>query len=106
MTFPPLTDGIGRYLPKGADVVLEIHYHQTYKTTSDRTKVALYFQPHVQQYVKTAAIVNRTIRVPAGRAGYRATAEGVRTGGIVAIRGSPHMPRPGTAVRIKASAPG
>src|SRR5258708_25780925 len=100
MTFPPLTDGIGRYLPKGADVVLEIHYHQTYKTTSDRTKVALYFQPHVQQYVKTTAIVNRTIQVPAGRCGYRATAERGSTGHIVAICCSQHMHRLVTAILL------
>jgi mono/diheme cytochrome c family protein len=106
MTFPPLTDGMGRYLPKGADVVLEIHYHQIYKTTSDRTKVALYFQPHVRQYVQTATIVNRKIRVPSGRADYRATAEWVTTRDIIAIGVSPHMHRLGTAMRIRASIPG
>ena len=106
MTFPALPDDIGRYLPKGADVVLEIHYHQTYKTASDRTQVALYFQHHVQQYVQTAAIVNRKILVPAGRADYHATAEWVSPRDIMAIGVTPHMHRLGTAMRIKALTPG
>jgi hypothetical protein len=106
MTFPSLPESIARGLPKGADVVLEIHYHQTYKTTSDRTTVALYFQQHVQKFVHTAAIVNRKIQVPPDKGVYQATAEWVAPQDIVAIGVTPHMHRLGTAMRIQASIPG
>ena len=33
----------GILLPKGADIVLEVHYHQDGKPETDRTQVALYF---------------------------------------------------------------
>jgi hypothetical protein len=107
MTFLSLPEGVGRYLPKGADVVLEIHYHQTHRTVSDQTKVALYFQHQpVQQYVQTAAIVNREIRAPARRADYRVIAEWVSDRDIVAISVTPQMHRLGTAIRIQTSSPG
>ena len=38
-----LPQGVGMLLPKGADLVIEIHYHRTGKPESDRTKIGLYF---------------------------------------------------------------
>lgn len=38
-----LPPGVGMLLPKGADLVVEIHYHRTGKPKKDRTKVGLYF---------------------------------------------------------------
>ena len=38
-----LPEGVGRYLPAGADVLMQIHYHKSGKPESDATKVALYF---------------------------------------------------------------
>ncbi len=38
-----LPDGIGRPLPKGADLILQVHYHPTGKPETDRTQVGLYF---------------------------------------------------------------
>ena len=36
-------DGVGRYVPAGSDVLLQIHYHPSGKPEKDRTSVALYF---------------------------------------------------------------
>ncbi len=36
-------DGVGLNLPKGADVVMQVHYHPTGKTERDRTRLGLYF---------------------------------------------------------------
>jgi hypothetical protein len=38
-----LPDGIGRSLPKGADVIIQVHYHPTGKPETDRTRIGLYF---------------------------------------------------------------
>ncbi len=38
-----LPDGIGRRLPAGGDVVLQVHYHPSGKSETDRTRVGLYF---------------------------------------------------------------
>ncbi len=37
-----LPDGIGRSLPKGADVVMQVHYHPSGKPEVDRTQMGLY----------------------------------------------------------------
>ena len=34
-----LSDGIGIYLPKGADIILQVHYHPSGKPETDRTKI-------------------------------------------------------------------
>ncbi len=36
-------DGVGRLIPRGADVVLQIHYHPTGKAESDQSSVGLFF---------------------------------------------------------------
>ncbi len=38
-----LPTGVGRPLPKGSDVLIQVHYHKTGKVEMDRTQVALYF---------------------------------------------------------------
>jgi hypothetical protein len=38
-----LPEGVGMLLPKGADIVIEIHYHRTGKREFDQTKVGFYF---------------------------------------------------------------
>jgi peroxiredoxin len=38
-----LPAGTGYFLPKGADVVVQMHYHRTGKQEKDRTKIGLYF---------------------------------------------------------------
>jgi peroxiredoxin len=36
-------EGTGYYLPKEADVILQVHYHRTGKPEADRPKIGLYF---------------------------------------------------------------
>jgi hypothetical protein len=43
MTAHHLPDGVGFYLPKNADVVMQVHYHRNGRTERDRTQVGLYF---------------------------------------------------------------
>lgn len=38
-----LADGIARYLPAGADLLLQVHYHRSGKAEEDRSAVGLYF---------------------------------------------------------------
>src|SRR5204863_2953188 len=37
-----LPDGSGMYLPKGADVVMQVHYHRDGRLEHDRTQLGLY----------------------------------------------------------------
>ena len=38
-----LPKGVGRYVPAGADVLLQVHYHKSGKAETDRSAIGLYF---------------------------------------------------------------
>ena len=38
-----LPDGVGRSLPKGADVIIQLHYHPVGKAETDRSRIGLHF---------------------------------------------------------------
>ena len=39
----PLPEGVGRWLPAGADVMIQVHYHKSGKPESDTPTIGLYF---------------------------------------------------------------
>ncbi len=62
-----LPDGMGRLVPRGSDIVAEIHYVTTGKAESDRSKIGLYFAGRsARQVVVEVQIGNKQIRIPAG----------------------------------------
>ena len=71
----PLPDDTGILLPKGADVVLEVHYHRDGKPETDRTQVAVYFHKGpVERPLHLFPLVNVGIRIPPGEKNYEARA--------------------------------
>lgn len=61
-----LPEGIGRSLPKGSDVVLQIHYHPNGKAETDRSRVGLYFahKPTRQTFHWWAALNQKFVLDP------------------------------------------
>ena len=47
-----LPEGTGYFLPRNADIVMQVHYHRNGRLEKDRTSVGLYFvkQPNARQY--------------------------------------------------------
>jgi peroxiredoxin/mono/diheme cytochrome c family protein len=43
-----LPDGYGWYLPKGSDIVMQVHYHRDGRLERDRTQIGLYFAKKTQ----------------------------------------------------------
>jgi peroxiredoxin len=62
-----LPDGYGWLLPKGADVVVQVHYHRTGRVEKDRTSVGLYFakKPGTQPF-KGLIIPGTFLFIPPG----------------------------------------
>src|SRR5262249_5432191 len=60
------------YLPKGADVVMQMHYHRNGRVEKDRTQVGLYLvkKPVVRRY-QSAVIPGRFLSIPAGEENFR-----------------------------------
>ncbi|MGH9723295.1 MAG: redoxin domain-containing protein [Bryobacteraceae bacterium] len=65
-------EGVSVSLQKGADIVVQIHYHPTGKPEADRSAVALYFsaQPPTRRLMDVA-LGSRQIDIPPGDANYR-----------------------------------
>ena len=62
-----LDKGLGMWLPKGGDLVLEVHYHLNGKATTDRSEVGLYFADEpVSRYVDGVVIGTQDLRIPPG----------------------------------------
>ncbi len=61
-----LPEGIGRPLPKGSDVIMQVHYHPYGKAETDKSRIALYFarKPTKQAFHWWAAINQRFKLVP------------------------------------------
>ena len=71
-----LPQGVGMLLPKGADVVMEIHYHRSGKPEQDRTKIGLYFAKEpVSQRLHVYGLRVSKLSIPSGDAHYHAEGE-------------------------------
>ena len=66
-----LDKGLGMWLPKGGDLVLEVHYHLNGKATADRSEVGLYFaREPVSRYVDGVVIGTQDLRIPPSEENY------------------------------------
>ncbi len=60
-----LDEGLGMWLPRGGDLVLEVHYHLNGKATSDQSEVAFYFAKEpVSEYVDGVVIGTQDLEIP------------------------------------------
>jgi peroxiredoxin len=62
-----LPEGIGRSLPRGGDLIIQVHYHPSGKPETDRTKIGLYFarQP-IRQTLHWLGAFNPGMELPPG----------------------------------------
>ena len=66
-----LDRGQGMWLPRGGDLVLEVHYHLNGRATTDRSEVAFYFaREPVSRYVDGVVIGTQDLDIPPGEESY------------------------------------
>jgi hypothetical protein len=104
----PLPDGTGYFLPKGADIILQVHYHPIGKEETDRSRVGLYFckQP-VDKRVRCLpiAVPPEVLRIPAGESNCTFWAEQEIPGDITVLQLIPHMHLVGRAIEATVTLP-
>ncbi len=67
----PLPEGAGRYLKKGSDLVLQLHYHPSGKVEKDKSKVGIYLaKTPIKNYVGAVGVRTRqwALKIPANEA--------------------------------------
>lgn len=101
-----LPEGTAHFLPKGADVVVQVHYHRDGRVEKDRTSIGLYFsQKPVARRMQGLVIPGRFLYIPAGEAHYRVkgTIEVERDCTLYSVM--PHMHMLGREIKVTVKPP-
>ena len=102
-----LPDGVGRSLPKDADVIIQIHYHPSGKPEVDRTRIGLHLsRKPVKQTLQWAGVTSQDIRLPAGLPNVEVAAHWLIPIDVEALAVAPHMHQLGRDMKITATLPG
>jgi hypothetical protein len=102
-----LPDGVGKFLRKGSDLVLQIHYHPDGKPETDQSVVGVYFtRTPARKIVAGVAVRRRDLDIPAGEARYHAAAQSDPLPADVHVIGiTPHMHYIGKEMKVVAQVP-
>ncbi len=102
-------EGVGYFLPKEADVVLQVHYHRTGKPEADRTRIGLYFAktPVKKQYqTLTVGGMSPLAFIPKDRPDYKVTGSAWLDSDAVLHNVLPHMHLLGRSIKVAMTPPG
>ncbi len=86
-----LPNGLGRYLQKGSDLVMQIHYHPTGKREIDRSKVGVYFVDKPKNVAVDVWAASFNHDIPPGEKNYRLTASYTLPKEVLLLGVVPHM---------------
>ena len=104
-----MPDGVGMLLPKGAKVVVQMHYNNgTDEPRTDRTRVALHFaKAPIDKRQRGIPILNRAFTIPPGEKHYEVRASWTVPFGrdLTAHNITPHMHLLGREMKVTATYP-
>lgn len=102
-----LPEGVGHLLPKGADLVMQLHYSRSGRVEKDRTSIGLYFakQPAAKR-LQTLLVPALFFSIPAGQDRYRVRGSVTVEQDCVLHRIFPHMHLLGKEIVIRMTPPG
>ena len=109
-----LPGDMGRYLKKGSDLVVQVHYHPTGKAETDQSEIGLYFvqKPVAESLRQPAKLIgsiwmaNYEMNIPAGDAAYARSTTYTLPKDIILVGVVPHMHLLGKSMKVTATAPG
>lgn len=101
-----LPSGVAIKLPKGADIVMEVHYHPNGEPQTDSSQVALFFAKEpITKTLHLADVSDATFRIPAGAKDHKVETMAWVPGDITILSVTPHMHNLGTSMRATATLP-
>ena len=87
-----LPDGIGRSLPRGSDLIVQLHYHPSGKPETDRTKIGLHFaRKPIHQTLHWIPTFNPGMELPPGQSPIEIKAAWAVPVDLVGHAVTPHM---------------
>lgn len=101
-----LRDGMGRQIPKGADIVLQIHYHPTGKPEIDQSSIGIHFvREPSRKLVVPLTIVDRGLYIPEGAERHPMSGSYVLPNDVTLVGITPHMHLLGREMKVTAKSP-
>ena len=99
-----LPDGVGYLLPKGADIVMQVHYYRTGHVERDRSRLGIYFSktPNTATLHIDSAINSKFV-IPAGEKWYQVLASKQVKEDAYLLATMPHMHLLGRDMRLIAT---
>ncbi|MES1258582.1 MAG: hypothetical protein ABUS51_09130, partial [Acidobacteriota bacterium] len=106
-----LPDGIAYALPKGADLILQTHFHPDGKTENEKTQIGIFFAPKPDRditQVQAPALfgIQANIDIPAGAGDYMVRGSFTLPVDVDAFSISAHTHYLGRGARLTATLPG
>jgi peroxiredoxin len=101
-----LPEGVGFFLPKGSDIVMQVHYHRTGRVEKDRTQLGLHFgKSSALKAIQPIVIPARFISIPAGAENYRVEGSIWVPQDCTLYLVAPHMHLLGKKIKVKMTPP-
>lgn len=102
-----LPEGIGGFLRRGSDLVMQIHYHPSGKEETDRSSVGVYFTDKpAKNLIGGLAVRTRSLNIPANEQHYRVSAQSEELPVDVNVLSvAPHMHLLGKQMKVTAKTP-
>ncbi len=101
-----LPEGIGLWLPKGGDIVIEIHYKLNGRSTTDQSQIGFYFTDRPPpEYVDGLLIGTQDLSIPAGEKSYTRHVSMHVPVGFRLLDVMPHMHYVGSKARVVVTFP-
>ena len=101
-----LPEGVGYLLPKGADIVMQVHYYRTGHLERDRTRLGLYFsRAENTTKLRIGDAINSDFTIPAGEGWYEVLAHENFKRDVYLLATMPHMHLLGRDMRLVATTP-
>ena len=102
-----LPAGYGYFLPKGSDIIVQVHYHRNGRVEKDRTSIGLYFAKNDKtKRWKGMVLPGRFWLIPAGNERFRVTGELEVLQDCKLYSVMPHMHMLGREVKVTLTPPG
>lgn len=110
----PFPDGVGLFLPKNADVVMQVHYHRNGRAEKDRTQIGLYFaRKKMDRPYQPGTIIGGSgtgplrfaFSIPAGEERFRLDGDTWATRDFTLLSIMPHMHLLGKEIAVTMTPP-
>jgi peroxiredoxin len=110
-----LPDGVGMFLPKNSDVVMQVHYHRNGRAEKDKTQVGIYFakkpvdrpyQPGTIAGGSGLGALRFLFSIPPGQERFPLDGDAWATQDFTLLSIMPHMHLIGKSIAVTMKAPG